>query len=150
MIAYEKGLDWQELFELAQTEDAEMDEEAIADMAYRVAGAQVSRRGVNVTDARIFHRGPVVEEAVCRSWHGIARLHAECAGNCHCAGAGKCFLGSKEDSELRLRARVSIQLTNWLRSACIQSQVWWRRLSTRPHWKVERRYLRTSVRCENN
>ena len=93
LIAYEKGLDWQELFELAQSDDAEMDEEAVADLAYRVAGQFAHYISfASVTETRAPSRGPFIEKAVCRGRNCAARLRTEYAGGRHRAGSRQCVL----------------------------------------------------------
>lgn len=89
LIAYEKGLDWQELFELAQSDEAEMDEEAVADLAYRVAGQFVCHFSfANVTEAGA--RGPFIEKAVRGGRNCAARLRAEYPGRRHRSCSGEC------------------------------------------------------------
>ena len=48
MIAHERALEWQELFDIAARED--VNKADIVDMGYRVAGAVSSMAGVIVSD----------------------------------------------------------------------------------------------------
>jgi len=71
MMAYEKALDWQELFDLAVL--GETDEEDLTSMGYRVAGLSLHNFQCPSMSSFLLNnfRGACIQEALFGSWQSV-------------------------------------------------------------------------------
>lgn len=110
MVAHEKDLEWQELFDLALT--TKMPDEEVVSMGYRVAGQCLSYPFLPLAVLSVsVYRGSCIEEKACGSRPRPAGLFQRCPRGNHRIGAREPLLRGtayREDCTLLQR----IVLTN--------------------------------------
>lgn len=84
MVAHEKALEWQELFDLAM--EAQLPDDEITAMAYRMAGTFPRREQMIVLCPNRLLRGLDIEEKICRCRSRVLGLHQEHKAGHHCIG----------------------------------------------------------------
>lgn len=148
MMAHEKALEWQELFDLAVLD--RMTEEDMVAMGYRVAGLFPS------IQIRVVFDSSTLEDLSAKKRHGEAgRVLLDYCNDIREAiialVQGNLFSEARRVVSLRCYDTV-FEVLIWSRpdrSHCVQLQSFWKKSCTRLRWKVEHRYLRISMKCES-
>lgn len=87
MVAYEKSLQWQELFDLALCE--KLSEEDIISMGYRVSGVYFGIAHQTKYSRSFYVRGLVIKEAILRGSASADRLRKRPAAGGDCTRSRK-------------------------------------------------------------